>query len=350
MPIFHKILEMLIRVFFFLILSHICLGQSVFNFVPNPGFEDFYHMPKDLSATHNDFINKSKFWATANTGTTDLIHTTTDTKFWYNLAQPHSGNMYAGILVNNADYAEYLKIELKDDLLPGQTYYGEFWIKTPPKFMGENLGSIQLNDQFGMVADDNFFFENTRLIKKTTVVNGNGIKTDPNNWVKIGTEFKVSKPCSNIYIGQFDTNKKNIAIGYFFIDDVFVGGTGDLKYIKPMSEITANTSTNFDNILFENGKSELKNSSFAQLDIIAEAIQKSNKNCTIIGHTDNEGSKEFNQQLSYQRAVAVKKYFITKGVAEKYLDCIGKGESEPIESNDNEQGKQKNRRVEIILK
>lgn len=325
-------------------------AQSVFNYVPNSSFEEYYNLPKELSATHNDFINKSKYWTTANTATSDLIHTTTDTKFWYNLAKPHNGNMYAGILINDVDYAEYLKIELKDDLVPGQTYYGEFWVKTPQSFMGEKVGAIQLNNQFGLLADDNFFFENTKLIQKKVNVSANGIKTDPNNWVKIGAEFKVDKPCSNIYIGQFATPKKDIAIGYFFIDDVFIGGTGDMKYIKPMSEITTNATTSFDNILFENGKSELKPSSFAQLDVIIAAIKQTNKSCVIIGHTDNEGSKEFNQQLSLQRAFSVQKYFIKYGIPEKNIECIGKGESEPIDSNNTDEGKQKNRRVELILK
>ena len=235
-------------------------------------------------------------------------------------------------------------------MVPGQTYYGEFWVKTPQSFMGEKVGAIQLNNQFGLLADDNFFFENTKLIQKKVNVSANGIKTDPNNWVKIGAEFKVDKPCSNIYIGQFATPKKDIAIGYFFIDDVFIGGTGDMKYIKPMSEITTNATTSFDNILFENGKSELKPSSFAQLDVIIAAIKQTNKSCVIIGHTDNEGSKEFNQQLSLQRAFSVQKYFIKYGIPEKNIECIGKGESEPIDSNNTDEGKQKNRRVELILK
>jgi len=72
--------------------------------------------------------------------------------------------------------------------------------------------------------------------------------------------------------------------------------------------------------LFENGKIELKSSSFAQLDVIIAAIKQSNKSCVIIGHTDNEGSKEFNQQLSLQRAFSVQKYFIKNGIPEKNIE------------------------------
>ena len=127
----------MLRILLFVTLLGNLTAQSTFNYVPNPGFEEFYHLPKNLSATHHDFIQKSKFWSTANNGTSDLIHTSTDTKLWFESVKPHSGNMMAGILVNNESYAEYLKIELKEDLVPGQSYYGEFWVTCPATFMNQ---------------------------------------------------------------------------------------------------------------------------------------------------------------------------------------------------------------------
>ena len=340
----------MLRILLFVTLLGNLTAQSTFNYVPNPGFEEFYHLPKNLSATHHDFIQKSKFWSTANNGTSDLIHTSTDTKLWFESVKPHSGNMMAGILVNNESYAEYLKIELKEDLVPGQSYYGEFWVTCPATFMNQKSNIQELNTQFGLLADQNFFLDHTRVIaKKTTIAASQGTTPVPTEWLKISAEFKVERPCSNIYIGQFLGADKKISVGYYLIDDIFIGNSSDQKYLKPIEEITSQTKSSFDNILFEFGQSTLLSSSFAQLDIIAEAIKQSNKKCTVIGHTDNEGSGTANQLLSLNRAKAVQAYLLSKGLSINMINCIGKGESEPVAPNDTDQGKQKNRRVEIIL-
>ncbi len=335
---------------FFTLLSNLS-GQSTFNYVPNPGFEEYYQLPQNLSASHHDFIRRSKFWTTANSGTSDLIHSTTDTKLWFEALPAHSGSMMAGILVNSKGYAEYLKIELKEDLVPGQKYYGEFWVSTPGTFMNEKSKINDLNPQFGIVADQNFFLDHTRIITKKTSISANeGTKPVPNEWLKIGAEFSVDKPCSNIYVGQFAGDDSRISVGYYLIDDIFIGNSSDQKYLKPIEEITSQSSTNFDNILFENGKSTLLPSSFAQLDVIAAALQQSKKKCTVVGHTDNEGSSSFNKILSLDRAKAVQSYLVSKGLAKNLIECIGKGETAPLAVNNTEQGRQKNRRVEIILR
>ena len=68
----------------------------------------------------------------------------------------------------------------------------------------------------------------------------------------------------------------------------------------------------------------------------------------IIGHTDSTGSAEYNLGLSKRRADAVSEYLVSTGVAEEKLREVGRGEEDPIASNDTSEGRAQNRRVEII--
>lgn len=71
----------------------------------------------------------------------------------------------------------------------------------------------------------------------------------------------------------------------------------------------------------------------------------------IVGHTDDEGTDEYNEKLSRERAEAVEKYLVDKGIDDTRLETRGAGESEPLTSNATEEGKAKNRRTEFkILK
>jgi len=67
------------------------------------------------------------------------------------------------------------------------------------------------------------------------------------------------------------------------------------------------------------------------------------------GHTDATGTEEYNQWLSEKRAVSVKAYLETLGIAGSRISTKGYGQSQPIDSNKTKEGRQKNRRVEITI-
>jgi outer membrane protein OmpA-like peptidoglycan-associated protein len=69
----------------------------------------------------------------------------------------------------------------------------------------------------------------------------------------------------------------------------------------------------------------------------------------IVGHTDATGATAHNQALSERRATAASSYLASQGVATSRLQTAGRGELEPIESNDTESGRSSNRRVEIVI-
>lgn len=99
---------------------------------------------------------------------------------------------------------------------------------------------------------------------------------------------------------------------------------------------------------FELGKSTLTENAKIELGKIAQLIKMyPASKWRIEGHTDSQGSAEFNKKLSQERADAVKKYLVSLGIPEKILVAEGMGENYPIADNKTEAGRQKNRRVVI---
>ena len=101
------------------------------------------------------------------------------------------------------------------------------------------------------------------------------------------------------------------------------------------------------NLFFEYNKYKLLDYSIPELKRVAKIIIDNKLNTEINGHTDNIGNDKFNMELSINRANSVKNFLVNQGVDPETLKIIGHGESKPIESNDTDQGRKKNRRVEI---
>ena len=104
------------------------------------------------------------------------------------------------------------------------------------------------------------------------------------------------------------------------------------------------------NIFFDSGKYTLLAESFAELDILF-GLLNDNKNIKIeiAGHTDAVGSDVDNLTLSNNRANAVVNYLLGKGIAKDRLSAKGYGETKFIATNDTDEGKQLNRRVEFVI-
>ncbi len=103
-------------------------------------------------------------------------------------------------------------------------------------------------------------------------------------------------------------------------------------------------------IRFAQGKDTILFDSYPLLDEISDAIKDNTKmQISIEGHTDSQGSDDYNLRLSQRRADAVRDYLIARGVPAENLKSIGFGESRPIAPNDTEEGREKNRRVEFRI-
>ena len=108
-------------------------------------------------------------------------------------------------------------------------------------------------------------------------------------------------------------------------------------------------------ILFDAGKATLKGATSKELDHIYSVLKAKypGRHIEVAGHTDSDPIKKSNWkdnlELSSQRAMAVARYLKEKGIAENKISATGYGEGRPIASNSTAEGKQKNRRVEIVV-
>lgn len=103
------------------------------------------------------------------------------------------------------------------------------------------------------------------------------------------------------------------------------------------------------NLFFATGKADLQPSSLNELARVVDILTKHPYRVEIGGHTDNVGSDTFNQQLSEQRARAVKNWLVAHGIAANRLSVRGYGKTRPVASNETEEGRRTNRRVEIKI-
>ncbi|WP_163557879.1 OmpA family protein [Halomonas sp. NO4] len=103
-------------------------------------------------------------------------------------------------------------------------------------------------------------------------------------------------------------------------------------------------------VTFDFDSSALTTSARNALNDVASVLtQYTDTRVNIVGHTDSTGDASYNQRLSEQRAQSVGSYLAQAGVARNRLNMTGYGESQPVASNDTEQGRAQNRRVEITL-
>ena len=103
-------------------------------------------------------------------------------------------------------------------------------------------------------------------------------------------------------------------------------------------------------ILFGFDSSTLQPEAKANINKLADILKKyPESNILITGHTDSDGTEQYNQSLSERRAKSVSDYAMIQGISSSRLSVIGLGETEPVASNDTVEGKSQNRRVEIAI-
>ena len=103
-------------------------------------------------------------------------------------------------------------------------------------------------------------------------------------------------------------------------------------------------------ILFPFNSTEILPDGKNNLQQLASSLDKyPNSDILIVGHTDSVGTDAYNMDLSQRRAQAASAYLQSLGVPARRLQTAGRGESEPITSNDTDEGRQRNRRVEVAI-
>ncbi|TFH74967.1 hypothetical protein E3V39_02120 [Gammaproteobacteria bacterium LSUCC0112] len=104
------------------------------------------------------------------------------------------------------------------------------------------------------------------------------------------------------------------------------------------------------NITFNTNEYDIRSDFFPVLDSVAQVLYKfTDTRLQVIGHTDSTGARDYNYNLSNRRAGSVSNYLASRGVDQNRLLVQGVGPDRPIASNDNEQGRASNRRVELQI-
>lgn len=117
-----------------------------------------------------------------------------------------------------------------------------------------------------------------------------------------------------------------------------------------LTQIEVGLTVRLKNIYFDFDKTTLKSESFVELDRVVDFLNRnSSVSIEIAGHTDNKGSDTYNQNLSQGRSQSVVDYLISKGIDPSRLEARGYGESKPVETNETEEGRAINRRVEFTV-
>lgn len=103
-------------------------------------------------------------------------------------------------------------------------------------------------------------------------------------------------------------------------------------------------------LLYDFDSDAIKATAAQNLRTLAQSLTKyPNTDILIVGHTDATGSDNYNQSLSERRAQSAQLFLVREGVSNSRLRATGRGETEPIASNDTENGQAQNRRVEIAI-
>ena len=185
----------------------------------------------------------------------------------------------------------------------------------------------------------------------------------PTNWQQVATAI-IDSDITSIRQGRIDINGTTISLHGKVssleqkqaIQNRMHSRLTDLYQLENQLVVTQSEQRLIDETLgnriveFESGSATLTPTGLGILDDMANAIQRvGDQTITITGHTDNVGNADANLLLSNERAKAVKQYLIGRNIDASRISVAGKGDADPIASNDNEEGRTRNRRIEFTL-
>jgi OOP family OmpA-OmpF porin len=128
-----------------------------------------------------------------------------------------------------------------------------------------------------------------------------------------------------------------------------VAAPGTADGCPPPAPAPAPKKLTLEGVNFDNDKATLRPDAYGILDKAAATLKEwGNAKVEVAGHTDSRSDDDYNQKLSQRRAETVRTYLIGKGVAADRLTAKGYGESSPVADNESEEGRFKNRRVELV--
>ena len=365
-------------------------SSQYINLVYNGSFEEYRHCPKRVDAV--GILTLVEGWYQPTRGSADYFNVCGSRECGVpnnKLGQqmPHDGDGYCGIYCSKNDYREYLQTKLRRKLQKGDSIQLTYWVSLSEESTGcvSTLGGLFTNESISDTVRTIFlkkeYVQITEEITQTIaqpfvpqVVNDINIPLlDTKGWQCVTGIFVAQGGEQYITLGNFntaemsgyldlDTLTKLLPGAYYYIDDVSVTCLNckppvaddmnvDSAYLtKEQPEFAVGSTFVLKDIFFEFDKSTILQQSYFELMRLVSLLEAyPEMRIEIGGHTDGKGSDSYNQRLSENRAKAVSDYLISKGVSEKRLQYKGYGKSRPIDSNETEEGRANNRRVEFRI-
>lgn len=362
--------------------------SSRVNLVYNGSFEEFRSCPRRLDAV--GILTLVEGWYQPTRGSADYFNIcgsrecgVPQNKVGNQL--PYDGDGYCGIYCSKNDYREYLQTRLRRKLHKGDSIRLSFFVSLSEESTGAvaTLGGLFTETAIYDTVRSLFLYkekvqitdEISQIIAmpfEPQIVNDVEIPlVDTKGWQQVSGTFVAQGGEQYVTIGNFnlaehsgylnpDSLTQLLPGAYYYIDDVTIQCLNckppvaddmnvDSTYLtEEQPAFSVGSTFVLKDIFFEFDKSTLLQQSYFELRKLLTLLATYPKmRIEISGHTDGKGSDSYNLRLSESRAKAVTDYLISKGVSERRLQYKGYGKSRPIDTNDTEEGRANNRRVEF---
>jgi OmpA-OmpF porin, OOP family len=307
------------------------------NLIPNPSFEQYKKLPDDLSQAPNCISS----WKIPNMkGSAEYYHAegiskkVRAPKNYFGKQMPHSGSAYMGLCVTK-NYREYLQVKLKRSLIKGGQYRIVIYISCADKFWLSTINEFNV-----LFSQESFLIPANENLLELPKVKFTGEFKNKKEWIELSTIYTADGTERFMTFGSFSYIENGITHGkingiakyaHYYVDDASItlidAGVPLNEYSKieePLTDSLVDYDLGetyvFDNLLFESGKSVLLPNDYPELGKLIQFLEKQSEyKLLITGHTDSQGDSELNIILS-------------------------------LASNETEEGRKINRRVEISIK
>ena len=175
-------------------------------------------------------------------------------------------------------------------------------------------------------------------------VAGNGISNPSDG------SFKITLPFDKNYLIRAQANHYFAISENFNLDSLIKAGKRTIHKDLYLVPIEVGAVVRLNNVYFDFDKANLRSESFVELDRVVKMLSENPAiEIEMSAHTDSKGSDDYNFKLSDNRARSVMEYIISKGIAASRIISKGYGETKPVATNDTDDGRQLNRRVEFTI-
>ncbi len=360
----------LVKHFFLLFILGLCISEGNAqaqqpNLIPNPSFEEFRVRPLGWYYKGAQYNRVIRYWRSPTAASPDAYNPDVRVpRHWaekgFGQQKPFDGGAMSGItLYGCADgkphCREYLQTQLIENLVPGQRYEFSMEVAALPRGLRcDRLGAAFLSQPVR--------FEDDRLVPAKPDVVFTKVADPGKGWMQLKTSFTATGNEIYILIGNFSPDSEtttappieepHLPFAYYYIDQV------ELRKLQPLipvkvdandlsqRELKSGEAITLRNVYFDTDSDELQPRSFRELNKLVLLMKRfGDVRVRIVGHTDNEGNAEYNEALSQRRAATVVRYLEEHGIDTYRLETEGRGQREPVATNDTSEGRQLNRRV-----